>query len=149
MKKSHLAAALFLSAAVFTVSRLFSEPQKPQSEAYYGKIAQRVAAILPRYHVLERQLDDEVSRMAWTNLVTYYDFDHSVFLESDLERLAAHELTIDDELKAGDISFGYEIYDLYCKRLRERVDFATNLLATAKWDFSVDETYRIKRKDAP
>ena len=149
MKKSHLAAALFLSAAVFTVSRLFSEPQKPQSEEYYGKIAQRVAAILPRYHVLERQLDDEVSRMAWTNLVTYYDFDHSVFLESDLERLGAHELTIDDELKAGDISFGYEIYDLYCKRLRERVDFATNLLATAKWDFSVDETYRIKRKDAP
>lgn len=147
MKKVHLAAAAMTAAAVFAVSALFSEPAQP--EDYYGKIAQRVATMLPRYHVLERQLDDEVSRMAWTNLVTYYDFDHSVFLESDLRCLAEHELTIDDELKAGDISFGYEIYDLYCTRLRERVDFATNLLATAKWDFSVDETYRIKRKDAP
>ena len=109
MKKVHLAVAAMTAAAVFAVSALFSEPAQP--EDYYGKIAQRVAAMLPRYHVLERQLDDEVSRMAWTNLVTYYDFDHSVFLESDLERLAAHELTIDDELKAGDISFGYEIYD--------------------------------------
>ena len=116
---------------------------------YYGKIAKRLGDMLPRYHVLQRQLDDEISQRAWTNLVTFYDYDHSVFLKGDLERLSAHEKTIDDEIRKGDVAFGYEVYNLYVERLHERVDFATNLLATAEWDFATNETYRIRRKDAP
>ena len=65
---------------------------------YYGKIAQRVANMLPKYHVLQCPMDDEISRRAWTNLVTFYDYDHSVFLKGDLDRLAARETTLDDEL---------------------------------------------------
>ena len=117
---------------------------------YYGKIAKRLGDSLPKYHVLQQPMNDEISRRAWTNLVAFYDYDHSVFLKSDLDRLAAHELTIDDEIENGDVSFGYEVYNLYVERLRERVAFATNLLAkTASWDFSTNETYRIRRKDAP
>ncbi len=116
---------------------------------YYGRIAQRFGSMLPKYHVLQQPLNDEISRRAWTNLVTFYDFDHSVFLKSDLDRLAARETTLDDEVGRGDVSFGYDLYNLYVERLRERVDFATNLLVHGTWDFSTNETYRIKRKDAP
>ncbi|MBQ0033298.1 MAG: carboxy terminal-processing peptidase [bacterium] len=116
---------------------------------YYGKIAKRLGDSLPKYHVLQKPMDDEISRRAWTNLVTFYDFDHSVFLKSDLDRLAVHEQTIDDEIGNGDASFGYEVYNLYVERLKERVDFATNLVCTSDWDFSTNETYRIRRKDAP
>ena len=119
-----------------------------QPQEYYGRIAQRLAAMLPRSHVLQKPLDDEISQRAWTNLVTYYDFDRSVFLKSDLAELAARDKALDDELRDGNVSFGYDIHRLYCTRLRERIDFATNLLATAEWDFSVNEDYRIKRKDA-
>ena len=94
------------------------------------------------------KFDDEISRRAWTNLVTFYDFDHSVFLKSDLDRLSARESRLDDEIKAGNVSFGFDIYNLYVERLRERVDFATNLAVTAKFDFTTNETYRIRRKDA-
>lgn len=117
---------------------------------YYGRVATRLGDSLPKYHVLQQQLNDEISQRAWTNLVTFYDFDHSVFLQSDLDRLAAHEKTLDDEIESGDVSFGYDVYNLYVTRLHERVDFATNLLATVKtWDFSTNETYRVRRKDAP
>ena len=116
---------------------------------YYGNVAKRLGDMLPKCHVLQQKLDDEISRRAWTNLVSYYDFDHSVFLKGDLDRLAAHEKTIDDEIRAGDVGFGFEVYNLYVERLHERVAFATNLLATCEWDFSTNETYRIKRKDAP
>ena len=98
--KIFLAAAAVL-AATFTQAA-DAEPQKdvvPQN--YYGKVAQRLASMLPAKHVLQRSLDDEISQRAWTNLVTYYDFDRSVFLKDDLVRLSAHEKTIDDELKAG------------------------------------------------
>ena len=145
MKTMKTRAAL---AAVFAASALAAfadvEPQD-----YYGKIAKRLGDMLPKYHVLQKKLDDDISQKAWTNLVTYYDFDHSVFLKSDLDALAAREKTIDDEIHAGDASFGFDVYNLYCRRLSERMDFVTNFLAAAEWDFSTNETYRIKRKDAP
>ena len=140
-------AVLSAFAAVAAFAAAGATEVVPQN--YYGHVARRFAAMLPKYHVLQQQLDDTVSRRAWTNLVTFYDFDHSVFLKSDLDRLAAHETTIDDELRAEDVSFGYETYRLYCERLAERIGYATNLLASAKWDFAMEETYRIKRKDAP
>ena len=120
---------------------------KPRN--YDGRIAQRLGDMLQKSHVSQMPLNDEVSRRAWTNLVTFYDFDHSVFLKGDLDRLSLREKRLDDEIKAGDVSFGYDVYNLYTERLRERIDFATNLLLTAEWDFSTNETYRIRRKDAP
>ena len=116
---------------------------------YYGNIAKRLGDMLPEKHVLQQRLDDEISRRAWTNLVTFYDFDHSVFLKSDLDRLAQRDRSLDDEIRAGNVSFGFDVYNLYVERLRERLAFATNLLAKGEWDFSSDEKYRIKRKDAP
>ena len=116
---------------------------------YYGNVAKRLGDMLPKYHVLQQKFDDGISKRAWTNLVTFYDFDHSVFLQSDLDRLDRHRLTLDDEIRAADVSFGYEVYNLYVERLRERINFATNLLAKGEWDFSTPETYRIRRKDAP
>ena len=83
---------------------------KVEAQPYYGKIATRLAAMLPRNHVLQQRLDDVISQRAWTNLVTYYDADHSVFIKSDLDAFAAREKTLDNELKHGDVSFGFDVY---------------------------------------
>ncbi len=120
-----------------------------QPRNYDGRIAQRLSDTLAASHVLQHQLDDEISRRAWTNLVSFYDFDHSVFLKEDLDRLAARECKLDNEIRKGDVSFGFEVYNLYVERLKERIDFATNLLVNTEWDFTTNETYRIRRKDAP
>ena len=142
MKKTILISAALVALLAFTSA---ADNLKPQS--YYGKVARRFGDVLPRYHILQHPLNDEISQRAWTNLVTFYDFDHSVFLKSDLDKLAAREKTIDDEIHAGDVSFGYDVYNLFVMRLRERMLFATNLLAKGEWDFSTNEMYRIRRKD--
>jgi carboxyl-terminal processing protease len=144
-----LACALFPLYVSASQSPAPGKRQKVKPAYYYGKIARRIADTVPKMHVLQRPLDDEISRRAWTNLVTFYDFDHSVFLQSDLDRFSARLETIDDELRDGNVSFGYDLHNVYVERLRARIDFATNLLAKADWDFSVDESYRIRRKDAP
>ena len=143
MKKTGILSASVLVAGVLAAHGAV-EPRN-----YYGNVARRLGDMLPKYHVLQQRLDDEMSRRAWTNLVTFYDFDHSVFLKSDLDRLAKRDKSLDDEIRSGDVSFGFDVYNLYVERLHERVHFASNLLATAEWDFSTNETYRIKRKDAP
>ncbi len=143
MKKSVI---LILSTLFVTASAWTAEEVKPLD--YYGDVAQRLAVMLTARHDLRHALNDEISQRAWTNLVSFYDSDRSVFLKSDLEELAKHEKTIDDELKFKDPSFGFDVYKLYCRRLQERIDFATNYLQTATWDFSTNEVYRVKRKDA-
>ena len=101
-------AAAFAAVAAFAEETNTEPPKSPQSPAsaevrplkYYGKIGQRVAALLPAKHVLQHPMDDEISRRAWTNLVSFYDFSRSVFLKPDIERLAAREAALDDELKS-------------------------------------------------
>jgi carboxyl-terminal processing protease len=142
--KYRFSVSLLLAALLTLPSSADVSPVK-----YYGKIAKRLVDMLPRYHVLQHPMNDEISQRAWTNLVTFYDFDHSVFLQSDLDGLSARQNEIDDALAREDVSFGYDVYNLYVKRLGERIEFATNLLVNGKWDFSKEEVYRIKRKDAP
>lgn len=120
-----------------------------EPKPYYGRIAKSLAEKLPRQHVLQMALNDEISQKAFTNLVSFYDFDHSVFLKSDLDNLSKHEFTIDDEVLSADVSFGYLVHNLYVERLKERIDFATNLVVNTEWKFDDDEMYRVKRKDAP
>ena len=119
---------------------------KPQP--YYGKVAQEVLVRLERKHVLKRPFDDEMSRRAWTNLVSSYDYSRMVFLKSDIDRFAAMETKIDDALRAGDVSFVYDMHRVFLGRVAERVGYVTNLLNTADFDFSVDEDYMWRRKDA-
>ena len=116
---------------------------------YYGKVAEDFVAMLPRCHVTHRAVDDEISQRAWTNLVTFYDAAHMIFLKTDLDRLAVHEKTLDDELKRGDVSFAYELNKLYLERLTSTVNFATNLIAEGSFDFTTNESWQVKRKDAP
>ncbi|MBR4476921.1 MAG: hypothetical protein IKO87_05225, partial [Kiritimatiellae bacterium] len=61
-----------LSMLVFASAALFAA-ETAEIQPYYGKIATRLAAMLPRNHVLQQRLDDMISQRAWTNLVTYYD----------------------------------------------------------------------------
>lgn len=144
MKKTDLIVSALLA---LTAGSIFAdESLKPKT--HYGEVARRVAVEISRSHVLNQKFDDTISRAAWTNLVTFYDSDHTIFLKSDIEFLARHEDIIDDEIKSGDVSFGYEVHGLYSKRLAERVEFATNLIARSDWDFSRNESYSLDRKNA-
>lgn len=137
-------AAVFLLLITSAVSA-FAE-LKPKD--YYGEIAKRMVNMLPKYHVLTSRVDDVVSAQAWTNVITTYDYDRSVFLKSDIESFAGRKFLLDDELKKGDVSFAYNVYNKYIERLSERMFFATNFVINAQIDFERKENYLINRKQA-
>ncbi|MBP5511566.1 MAG: carboxy terminal-processing peptidase [Kiritimatiellae bacterium] len=138
------ACSVFLLAATGGVNAA----KGPQPQPYYGEILEKMARVLPGMHLSHQKLDDSVSCKAWTNLITSFDFDHSYFLQEDLDRFAGMELKIDDAVQSGDVSFGYEIYRLFQKRLDERYTFVTNMLAHPI-SFNEEESYTWKRKNAP
>lgn len=106
---------------------------KPQP--YYSKIAQRLAKMLPAYHVLASPMDEEISKKAWTNLINQYDYNHSIFLQSDLDRFEAMQTNLADAIDNGQVDFGYEVYRVFAIRLQDRMNFVTNLLMRADFDF--------------
>ncbi len=120
---------------------------KPQP--YYSNIARKVVNMLPAYHVTQRQFDESLSPRAWTNLVTMYDFNHTVFLKGDLDRFEPMKTTIGDALRAGDLTFAYDLHKVFVCRLDECVTFVTNFLETTEIDFNVDESVTFNRKDEP
>ena len=147
MKFLLVAAALGGAACAETAPTLESVDVHPLP--HYGRIARKVVGILNRKHLLAHSFDDEMSCKAWSNLVTQCDYSHSVFLQSDLDAWEPMKTGIDDALRAGDVSFGYEVHRVFVKRLGERVAFVTNLLETQEFDFSVQEDYLFKRDKAP
>lgn len=142
----------FVMVAAVAAMCVFAEgtnsPAALEPQPYYGKVAQEVLKRLEKKHVLKRPFDDEMSKRAWTNLVSGYDFSRMIFLRSDIDGFAAMETKIDDALLAGDVSFVYDMHRKFMQRISERVDFVTNLLLTTEFDFSVDEDYMWRRKDA-
>ena len=142
-----LAACLFAAVAEEAPSLESALGLAPQK--HFGSIARKVANMLPAYHVTQQPLDEAISRRAWTNLVTMYDYNHAVFLKDDLDRFAPMQTRIGEALRRGDVSFAYEVHRTFVRRLDACIAFATNLLETGAFDFSVDETYLYNRKDAP
>ena len=139
--------SLFAAVAASAVAQTGRQSElTPQP--YYGKVAQEVVKRLEKKHVLRRRFDDEMSKRAWTNLVANYDYNRMVFLKSDIDRFASMEKGIDDAIARGDVSFVYDMHKVFIKRISDRVNYVTNLLLTTEFDFSVDENYTWKRKDA-
>lgn len=136
-----LGTALCLRAVEVAEKTLIPQP-------YYGAIAQKVARLLPASHLLQLPMDDAISQKAWTNLIESLDGDHSYFLQSDINGFTNMLFQIDDALKAGDVSFPYDVYRVFCERVEDRYVFVTNLLAKP-FDFTQAESYSWKRKDAP
>ena len=151
---SWLAAAFFCAAAFAEACGGASVRPQP----YYGEIARALGLRLPVCHLSQKPLNDDISIKAWTNLVTAYDFNHDVFLKSDLALFEPMKKRIDNAIRRGDVSFGYDIYKIYLQRMTERLDFATNLLAAVASDPDADKKLRApysgkdflwQRKDAP
>lgn len=142
-----LAAAFALPADDAPPSLADAEKLAPQP--YYSNIARKLANMLPAYHVTQKPLDGEMSQRAWTNLVTMYDYNHAVFLKSDLAVFEDMKDGIGVALRRGDLSFAYNLHRIFVRRLDECVTFVTNLLERGEFDFAVDEMCQFDRKDAP
>ena len=152
MNKKTIAALLAAALACMGWSEeapSLASAEKLAPQAHYANIARKVANMLPAYHVTQQAFDEAVSQRAWTNLVTMYDYNHCVFLKGDLEKFEPMRRGYAASLRRGDIAFAYEVHRTFVRRLDECVNYVTNLLEGAEFDFSVPETCLYDRKDEP
>jgi carboxyl-terminal processing protease len=130
-----------VSSSTGVVSRLTPDP-------FYGRIARLVANALPSMHLTRAPLDDTVATNTFVLFMNTLDFDHSIFLQGDIDRFQAQAPQLDNRLRNGDVAFAFEVFECYRERLRNRVAFVRKRLDQA---FDLDQTdlFLWKRKTAP
>lgn len=114
-----------------------------------GRIGHVVARILEQAHFRQQKLDDQVSQTFLKNYLNALDYNHMIFLQSDIDDFTEKYGTkLDDATLAGDIAPAYKIYDRYMERLSERVILVQKLLKQ-NFDFSEDESVILARNKEP
>lgn len=105
----------------------------------------RITNIVTRYlrteHLSKHPLDDEMSERALKLFLKQLDPQKSYFLKSDVDDIMQHRGEIDDRLKEqGDVSLAYKIFNIFLKRVDERMVVIDQLIAKDQ-DFSLDEEF--------
>jgi len=120
-------------------------------EPIYGPTAIELIDVLQSRHYLPIEIDDDFSSLVFDNFLDALDGDHLYFLREDINHLSAWRYNIDDHLREGSLAPGYEIYNLYYKRLLERLIYTIDRVENhiPEMDFTLDEYVLIDREDAP
>lgn len=139
-----LAGVLLIHAATATAPQETALAPQPQ----YGRIARAVARALPRMHLEHRPVNDELASRALRLFLDTLDYDHTLFLASDIEEFEMQNSRLDDRLRDGDVSFAFEVFEIYRRRLDNRFQFIQALLEKG-FDVEQAESYTWKRKTAP
>ncbi|HEY6071543.1 MAG TPA: carboxy terminal-processing peptidase [Chthoniobacterales bacterium] len=132
-----LASALLVNAA----------PVQAKSDA--EQICVSVGRLLEEGHYTHQQLNAEMSQKFLRNYLELLDFSHLFFTQKDVDALTAkYGTALADDVLLGNLKPAYEIYDLYQKRVDERVAKIKELLKQPM-DFKTDATVDLRREKAP
>ena len=156
-KVNKIKSILFISVVLFSIS-FFSgstfivSPHQSltdtlivlKPENHYQLENQLITSILTRYHFKEFEINDSLSSLIFTRYLDVLDHGKNYFLQSDIDLFAVYKYQLDDKLIKGDIQFYYDLFNVYLKRLNERMAFIDGLL-DSEFDYSSDENYEYNR----
>src|SRR4051812_27290395 len=138
---------LSLALVALVTPSFIAPPVQAKSE---GNIAMSVGRLLEEGHYTHQPLNDEMSRKVLRTYVELLDFSHLFFTQQDVDAIAAkYGGSLDDDVLLGNLKPAYEIYDLYQKRVDDRVAKIKDFLKNPPAEFKGDSTIEISRQKAP
>src|SRR5436305_15113965 len=131
-------------AAISLVSLALTAPLPAKTDL--ENVCVSVGRLLEEGHYTHKQLNDEMSRKILRTYVEILDFSHLFFTQQDVDALnEKYGTSLDDDILLGNLKPAYEIYDLYQKRVDDRVDKIKELLKQPP-DFKTDGTIDLNRQ---
>lgn len=115
----------------------------------YGKEAKVVSYILDNNHYRKIQLNDSLSSAIFDAYLKSLDNNRSYFLATDIQAFEKYRYSIDDFTRREDVNPAYEIYNVFARRNKERMDYVLNTLVSSEFDFTSDEYYETEREKEP
>ncbi|HSH38978.1 MAG TPA: carboxy terminal-processing peptidase [Chthoniobacterales bacterium] len=144
--KSHFRLSLALPAVILTFAMAV---QPLQAKSDLEQVAVSVGRLLEEGHYTHQPLNDEVSKKFLKTYLELLDFSHLFFTQQDVDMLTAkYGTSIDDDVLLGNLKPAYEIYELYMKRVDDRVAKVKQLVNQPP-DVKPDATIDLSRQKAP
>ncbi|HXC59853.1 MAG TPA: carboxy terminal-processing peptidase, partial [Steroidobacteraceae bacterium] len=111
-------------------------------------LARRIGTILEQAHYRRVAIDDKMSEDIYHHYIDSLDSQRSYLLASDIAEFDAYKNRFDDMVKSGDVEPAFLMYARFQQRNRERIKYATELLATEP-DWTLQETFEFDREKTP
>src|SRR5690349_6670901 len=135
--------------AVLSVAFIGVTPATVEAKSDAEQICVSVGRLLEEGHYTHQQLSAEVSQKFLKNYLELLDFSHLFFTQKDVDALTAkYGTALADDVLLGNLKPAYEIYDLYQKRVDERVAKVKQLI-NQPMDFKSTDTVEVRREKAP
>lgn len=140
--------ALLLS--FFLIPMAFADVAKLEPEPGQSNAVIEILDVLAAEHYRNLPLDDQLSERLLDTYLEQLDPSKSYFLKSDIDEFRRWRHALDDQLRRGELSAGFAIFNRYRARVMDRLESNLELLENGReFDFSHDEELETERKNAP
>ena len=120
-----------------------------QAKSDLGSVTNSVGRLLEEGHYTHQPLNDEISKKFLKTYLELLDFSHLFFTQQDVDAMTAkYGTSLDDDVLLQNVKPAYEIYDLYLKRVDDRVAKIKQQL-DKPFDFKSNASIELSRQKAP
>ena len=119
-----------------------------QPDEKQSLVAKVVAEMITTSNYKKVPLDDSLSVVIFNKFLKSLDEGHNYLLDSDLVSFAGIKTNLDDDIKKGDLSDVFYMFNVYQKRYNERIKYSLAQLDD-NFDFTKPETFTFDREDQP
>ena len=127
----------------------FADTTQLKAKPIYGKEAKVIAYILDNNHYRKISLNDSLSAAILGEYIKSLDNNKTYFTMADLAGFEKFKYSIDDLTRTENVDVAYEIYGVFRKRFKERMDYIADQLLKEEFDYSIDEYYETDRDKEP
>jgi len=113
----------------------------------YQRVEQVITQYLTYYHYKKQPLNDSLSVVIFNEYLKTLDNGKLYFLKSDIKSFEKYKTQIDDLLTKGNLNPPFEIFNIFKKRLAERIKYV-DVLLNKGFDFTKDESFAPDREKA-
>ncbi|MGF1877144.1 carboxy terminal-processing peptidase [Photobacterium frigidiphilum] len=145
---SLIAAGMMLAASAQALEAKYSLSDLPQlaPEKQHATASKRVASRFTRSHYKQFSLDDQFSSDMFDRYIEMLDFNKSFLTAADVRLLEKWQNQFDDQLKVGDTSGAFEIFNKVLQRRYDRYQYALTLLDN-EIKFNTNDDFVVDRSE--
>ncbi len=114
-------------------------------KAVFGKEARVISYILDNNHYRKIKLNDSLSAAILERYIKDLDNSKTYFLASDVKSFDKFKFAIDDLTRNENVNPAFDIYTVFARRYKERMNYVLSTLIQQNFDYSVDEYYETDR----
>ncbi|HEX3386539.1 MAG TPA: PDZ domain-containing protein, partial [Mucilaginibacter sp.] len=111
-------------------------------------VCKYVSQLISEYNYKKVPLNDSLSQVIFDRYIKQLDENHNYFLASDIKDFDRFKNSLSDEMKNGDLSNVFYIFNVYQKRYNDRIKYSIAQL-NDKFDFTRNETFTYDRDSLP